>query len=189
MKTNWKKIENWLDKNALHIKKSLLPGASKLEIKVLEVHTNLKLPQDVIEFYMIHNGQKYDAEKLMDGEELLCLCRIFQIWNVWKDLYEKKHHSAKAVTDKEIKNYWWNPKWLPLTHDFRGNNYSLDLDPSPEGNYGQIIRIWADDNSRELISPSFSLWISEYADDLEKEKFIYSPEYKGIIDREFFDPE
>ena len=191
MKTIWQRIENWLSIHSPVIRKSLHPSISDAELKNLETIIGCRLPEDFIEFYKIHNGQKTEAEGLIDAEELLSATRIIEEWTVWNHLLNKGDFTKNdgsyytSTPDKGIKNYWWNPKWIPVSYDGSGNHYCMDLDPEKDGNYGQIIRMWHDDPARELIASSFSQWMKEFAEDLEKGAFIYSKEYGGVIKKEF----
>ena len=88
------------------------------------------------------------------------------------------------MPDKGIKNDWWNDSWIPITYDGSGNHYCLDLDPTEEGIYGQIIRMWHDDAERTLVANSFKEWIVDYKDKLVSGQMVYSEDYFGIIDKD-----
>lgn len=89
-----------------------------------------------------------------------------------------------SMPDKEFKNDWWNPKWIPVTYDGSGNYYFLDLDPADGGTYGQVITMCHDDSRRTLVANSFGEWIKEYNIKLQSGMRVFSEDYLGIVDKE-----
>ncbi|MEC3906133.1 SMI1/KNR4 family protein [Tamlana sp. 2201CG12-4] len=166
------------------MKNELNPPASKQNIEKLEHTIGAELPEEYINFLMIHNGQNSDSEGLINVEELLSIERIIQEWKVWKELLDSGDFSGyESDPNKGIKNDWWNDKWIPITHDGGGNHYCIDLDPALGGSSGQIIRMWHDSEERELIAHSFKEWITKYINDLEKGQYVYSEDWGGIINK------
>lgn len=184
--TTWNRFENWLTKNASHLLSDLNAPASQDGIEKLEKSLKVKLPKEYIEFLKIHDGQNQNSEEgLIDTEELLSSDRILSEWTVWKNLLDDGDFKGyESTPEKGIKSDWWNPKWIPITHDGSGNFYGIDLDPAQGGKSGQIIRMWHDSDERELIANSFQGWISKYVEDLEKGNYVYSEEWGGIINKE-----
>jgi len=185
MKETWTKIENWLKINAAPVYESLNEGASDEDFEELEDLINKKLTENFKAFYRIHNGQTPMSEGLIDGEELLCISRIMEEWEVWKELDDRGvFDDSVSEADKGVREDWWNPFWIPITYDGSGNHYCLDLSPDEGGKKGQIIRIWHDSAERELIASSLEEWMNDYADGLEEGSFVYSDEFGGVIDKE-----
>ncbi len=185
MKETWTKIENWLKTHAAPVYESLNEAASDEDFEELEDLINKKLPENFKTFYRIHNGQSPMSEGLIDGEELLCIKRIMEEWEVWKELDDKGvFDDSVSDADKGVREDWWNPFWIPITYDGSGNHYCLDLSPDEGGKKGQIIRIWHDSAERELIADSLEEWMNDYADELEEGSFVYSDEFGGVIDKE-----
>ena len=50
------------------------------------------------------------------------------------------------LTPDKIRNLVWSPKWIKFT-EFEGDGFILDLDPGPNGKYGQIFYRNHADNS------------------------------------------
>lgn len=176
IKEIWESIEESLSEIVPDYQSTLFnDGVSDSDVNKLEKAIGAKLPSDFIEFYKIHNGSKYFT--LIYSEEFLSFDRMLDEWQVWKDL------GISDPSDPEIgiKDDWWNPLWIPITHDGCGNHYCLDLDPTPEGNYGQIIRMWHDDGHRPLEASSFKEWMVNYATQLKNGKLVYSIDDDAVV--------
>lgn len=187
MQEVWTRIEGWLKAHAPQVLDTLQPGASDDRITELENLLSVQFPEDVRASYRIHNGQSTYRYGLIDGREFLSLERIQDEWQVWKELLEsgtfqtEEGHDQGSDPAPGICNVWWSAKWIPLTYDGAGNHDCLDLNPAEGGAMGQIITMWHDDASREIVAPSFRAWLQHYAEGLESEQFIFSEEYGGII--------
>lgn len=194
MKDSWKKIEDWMTLNHPTMIETLNIPASQYELEEIESFLGQVLPKYFKEFYSIHNGQTWTHLKLFNGDRLLSLAEIVEEWKNWNyvlpiinaDTQEQFGEPATSSPELGIKNNWWNPSWIPITSNGSGDNYCIDLDPTFEGTKGQIIRMWHDDPSRELIASSFAEWISNYIKDLENG--VYEPSddigWGGIVKKE-----
>jgi len=181
----WNRFEKWLTKKAPSLKDELNAPATKEDIARLEKLIGTELPEDYVNFLMIHNGQNRESGGLIDAEEILSTERIAEEWQVWKDLLDGGDFKGiKSEPDKGVKNDWWNSKWIPITYDGSGNHYCIDLDPNSGGTKGQIIRMWHDSPEREVIAGSFKEWMTDYINALEKGKYVYSEDYGGIINKD-----
>lgn len=185
----WNKLIKCLDQITDNFKEfnyDLHPGVTDKKISSLEETIKKKFPDDFKAFYKIHNGENNHGAGMMKGEEFLSMERILEEWYVWKELldnnsfYDDEDEAFISDPDTGIKPDWWNPAWIPFTYDGNGNHICIDLDPSEEGNYGQVIRIWHDEPVRELLADSFAEWINEYIEQLENEEFTFSEDY-GIL--------
>jgi cell wall assembly regulator SMI1 len=184
----WKEIEQQLKAIAPDIFSGLNLGVTDDQVTKLENIIKTKLPDDFVEFYKVHNGQERNSAGFIDCEEFLSFDRIGDEWKIWKDLldtktFEDDDEPYTSTPDKGIKNDWWNDHWIPITYDGSGNHYCLDLDPTEEGKYGQIIRMWHDDDERSLVANSFKEWMTSYKDQLVSGQMVYSEKYFGIIDK------
>lgn len=188
----WNKLIKGLDKLSAQSKDfnyDLNEGVTDKKIASVEKTIGKALPEDFKQFYKVHNGEIENGQGILLGEEFLSVERIIEEWNIWKDLLDNKEFIEDGVAiesepDAGIKNNWWNPFWIPFTYDGSGNNICIDLDPSQDGNYGQIIRMWHDDATRELLANNFTEWIRAYTDDLEKGNYVFSDDYGVIIHKD-----
>jgi cell wall assembly regulator SMI1 len=182
MEEIWTRIDAWLKVNAPKVFNTLQPGASDSQIQAAESILAIQFPEDVKASYRIHNGQQtiYDYGLIPEAQEFLSLERIQAEWAVWKELLNQGQLVGKGEPDPGIKSDWWNLRWIPLTSDYCGNHYCLDLDPAERGNVGQIITMVHDDSYRELLAPSFRSWLENYAAKLESGEYVFSEKYSAF---------
>ena len=185
MEKIWARLENWLAINTPNDINFINPGAKLTRIEKTEKFLGITFPEDVRQSYSIHNGQPEDAPGLIDGMEFLSVESIKQEWTVWKELLDDNHFAGiSSKPCAEIKNDWWNPRWIPLTYDGAGNHICLDLDPTEKGKIGQIITMWHDSPERELVADDFGSWLESYVDQLEKGIYVFDQEeYYAIVDK------
>src|SRR5687768_1949057 len=119
IRDNWQRIDKWLSVNAPKVLKMLQAGASEAEIRETEKFLCVEFPNDVKDSYRIHNGQSNGNVSFINGLEFLSLKRIRDEWTVWKNLLDSgAFEDWESESEKEIRADWWNPKWIPLTHDW-----------------------------------------------------------------------
>ena len=107
--------------------------------------------------------------------KLLSLAEIVMWWNEWMSL--------RDAGDAE-----WNRFWIPLTYDGGGNHDCLDLDPTLGQAIGQIVLVDHEyipdiESNPEFIKfADFSVWLDNFATDLESDIYEYAEEYCLLID-------
>lgn len=195
MKPSWIKIKEWLINNHPDVIPTLNSGASSNDFNELELTIGKSMPDDFKEFYSIHNGQSHTHLSLFDGDTLLSIADVITEWKQWKDVLptindyciEQFDFPAKSNPDPGIKNDWWNVLWIPITSNGSGDNYCIDLDPTAEGQKGQIIRMRHDDARRDLVSVSFRQWISDFIRDLENNVYVPSNDigWGGVVRKDY----
>lgn len=196
MKKIWERIEKWLEDLKIkypevEFEYTLNPWAKEEDFEKLEKITGLKLDKDLKDFYKIHNWEGW-WEWILAWEELLSIDRIISEYRVRKNLFDwwdfndenKKDFGCEAI-DKWIKSdFWWNPKWLPLTADWWWNGKMIDFDPSEKWKIWQIIQMWHDDSVRQKYSNSLREYLEDFAKDLENWKYVLSDDYWLILEEE-----
>lgn len=129
----WNRIHSWLENNAPAILNDLQSGATEEEIKTAESFLGVEFPQDVRDYFQIHNGQ-FGNKPFVEPWEFLSLNAIIEEWKIWKDILDAgDFDDARSEPDLGIRADWWTPKWIPLTYDGSGNHHCLDLDPASSG--------------------------------------------------------
>jgi cell wall assembly regulator SMI1 len=182
----WTKLEEWLRVNAPELRATMQKGASEKQIATLEVYLGVTLPNDYREFLKLCNGQTEEAEFGFFNGELLSTKGIKFQWGIWKRLLDEgSFDTSKSKPDPGIRNDWWNPRWIPFTHDGGGNHRCLDLQPSDEGTVGQVITMWHDSQERELIFPHFTAWLEHVLEGLESGQIVFDrDEYCELVNIE-----
>ena len=169
MDKQWKRVENWLGKTNPSLLCDLRPGASQQEILEVEQKLNIKLPEDFIECLKIHNGLYGMANGLFFDDEFLSTDRITEEWMVWKNIYlDGDFDNLKTRSTLGIKSTWWSPGWVPFSYDGAGNHLCIDLSPTEDGQKGQVITLWHDDDIREKITDTFEQWFNCFVEKLLK---------------------
>ncbi|MEW6282217.1 MAG: WGR domain-containing protein [Candidatus Eremiobacterota bacterium] len=164
----WDRAEKCLKAHHRKHYAALNKGATEAQIAKLEKEIGAALPDDFKASLRIHNGQDSDGPWVLRGWELLSCARIADEWGVWNDLYPDDFEDCEGEPDSpRVKNHWWHPRWIPITYNGGGDHHCLDLDPTPQGQVGQVIQMWHDDSPRTLEGSSFRDWFSRFVDDLE----------------------
>lgn len=159
MKEQWLHLESNLKRSNPSLFEDLAPPATSSEINDLEKKLGVTLPKDFVECLKIHNGQYGHAEGLFSGLEFLSTKRILEEWTIWKGLFDYgDFNDLKSDSDKGINSKWWDMKWIPFTYNGSGDHLCLDLNPTEEGEIGQIITLWHDNGERKKKASSFSEW-------------------------------
>lgn len=168
MQNLWKTFELQLLKKDKNANNWFNPPANYEHILLLEQAIHTPLPKEFIDYLQIHNGQSEEAEYLFDNTELLTCEDILRNWRVLQELFDGgDFDDATAMPDKNIKPYWWNPKWVPFSHNGFGDYYCIDLDPTKQGVYGQVITFWHDDGARTVKANSLSDWFKGFVETSE----------------------
>lgn len=161
-------------------------GASDEDFEKLEKALGFELPDEFKEVYRIHNGS--DNWFVLMGDDWLSIEEIIDNYQVWKQLIDEQVFTEDDGTDfgsepthDAIKpDYWINPKWIPFTQSAGGDNKMIDLDPTASGTVGQVIQMWHDDASRELLAVSLKALFEQYATDLENDEYVIHVDYRLI---------
>jgi cell wall assembly regulator SMI1 len=173
----WTRLEHWLQENVIELHESLQKGVSAQQISKLEQHLGVNLPEDYKLFLGLCNGQSETAKAGFYNGELLSLSSLKFQWGIWKKLLEDgSFNNSQSKPAPGIRNDWWNPRWIPFTHDGGGNHLCLDLEPSDGGTVGQVITMWHDSQERELMFPSFTAWLEFVLEGLESGEIVFDPE-------------
>ena len=80
-----------------------------------------------------------------------------------------------SAIEGPIKPIFWNVKRLFIT-DNSGDHLTLDLDPPPRGQYGQVFNHSHEVGPEKVLAPSWSAFLTELADDLEAGTYVYVEE-------------
>jgi cell wall assembly regulator SMI1 len=182
----WERIEAQLQKHPALDESSrpfLKPGATEEEIASAESAMGVRFPEDYRASLGRHNGQAR-GEVLLGIGPLLSTQETIEQWRVWKELLDEGSFEDDAGSpDPGVKADWWNPRWIPITHDGGGDHDCVDMDPAEGGVAGQIIEMWHDDDVRPLRAPSFLSWLTAAASGLEDGTLVWDEE-RGFVSKQ-----
>ena len=184
MEENLKKIEIWLGANAPKIMDSLLEPATLTQLMEFEKLIGKTLPEDFKQLYLWHNGTK--DEKSMNTSFFygFFFKTIEQIIDEFKDRMETTREMPKEAEDYKLefvdigidmKNVC-NPYWLFFAHDYNGIGLFIDLSPTDEGQYGQIIYVDYEYNAARLVAASTASLVADFIHDLENDLYSLTEE-------------
>lgn len=170
MKQDFEKIENWLKENAQKILTlSLQKPAMAGEINELEKAIGKNLPSDFKALYLWHNGlnDQENFGSLFYGMDFFPVNRIIEEY-----LYKKEHYASENIllekADEEIDpTNMYNNNWIKFAFDGSHTSLFIDLAPTDQGNYGQIIFIDDEYGTGILVASSTAELIENFKNDLE----------------------
>lgn len=179
----WDEIEVWLSKNAKTTFNELMPGITHDELSKIE-HTLLyKLPTEVKEIYLRHNGNTS-----FGYYEFVSLQKAIQIRNEQLKNINNLYLNPKLHTHTGVQNLKWHEAWLPVLvcKDFT-SMIMIDLEPTIKGCYGQLL-FWSK-REGEGVTPygldSLAFWFDDYN---EKLKYSFKADENGRVKEIPFDP-
>lgn len=159
-------------------------GATDDDFAKLEQVLGFELPKEFKDIYCIYNGLDFGS---VLHDDWLSIEQIITNYQILKQLYDEQVFSDDGIDfgceldSSAIKpNYWFNPKWIPFTQSSTADYKMIDLDPSETGTKGQIIQMWHDDPSRELLAVSLTDFFEQFATDLENDKYLIHPKHRFI---------
>lgn len=141
-----------------------------------QVHgiTGLELPAAVQAAYLRHNGQAPGGQPLFNGQyRWLSLGEVVREWRDWQALMQDESmaemrdaHESCGSEDHPVRLDWWNPHWLPLARNALGDLLCIDGQPTRSGVAGQIIEVFHDQESREVVAGWFEQLLGDAAADV-----------------------
>jgi cell wall assembly regulator SMI1 len=189
MKELWKRLETWLVVHYPELIDSLNNGATDDMIFDAEEKMGIRFPNDFVESLKIHNGQKDDFYPgLIGGHQLLSVDEIVAEWQMWTNQLDKgvfyDWDELNFNTNKVKTDQWWRTKWIPIACR-RNDNYCLDLDPSADGNQGQVIEFLHEYENREVVGASYKECFKEMVENLENGTFYLQEDEEGDLEFNF----
>ncbi|MBA3461612.1 MAG: SMI1/KNR4 family protein [Deltaproteobacteria bacterium] len=185
MQKLWQRIETWIAANT-DGDLALRPGASEEQIVALETQLGRRLPDDVRESYLVHDGQDMPSVRWFDGERRLH--PIDSIAKEWADGYRDETEDPEGpAEDTRAMQVFQHRDRLPLigVQHWDGDNVYVDFLPGPDGTSGQLL--YRMDIELSVIAGSWREFLEEYARRLEAGELVYKkgvdmyPEAKGGI--------
>ena len=180
----WAKLDGWLSAHCEELDGALRAGASPNKLEAIERHLGFGLPEEVKQFYQVHDGQTEDSPELFDGFRFLPLDRLLDEWSMWQDDVAPCNFETESVSADTVKPVYWNPRWVPFAANGCGDCFAIDLDPNPAGQSGQIIGLWLAPPDRNVLGSSLTEWFSTFVNRVEHGEFHYSEDMDGFVEIE-----
>jgi cell wall assembly regulator SMI1 len=178
---SWERIERWYAEHIPDRPPSLAPAASETTITEFESEIGANLPEEFKESVRIHDGGGWWVP--WRHGELLSLAGVLAQWRMYSEWQAKGDYATNEWTANDIKGpikpVFWNKKRIYVT-DNSGDHVTLDLDPPPEGRYGQVLYHSHEVGPREVLATSWAQFLSDLAVDLESGKYIYYRRYNQL---------
>ncbi|MEK4436835.1 SMI1/KNR4 family protein [Paenibacillus sp. FSL K6-2862] len=156
-------------------------GASEDRLAAFETEMDVRLPEDFREFYKCKDGSGYAFHILYPGDAEREECTPFYMMSLdeiretkqyfcERDEKLSEYYSAEEISklDPEIKPYLFHKPWIPFATMAGGSLYlMLDVDPSEQGSYGQIIIYVHDPDFVYFITDTFTNLLKDSNRNLE----------------------
>lgn len=142
-----------------------LPGpASNQDIENIKKRYGSSIPADYIVFLKTHNGMSSDflLNEIMSVEDVLSSA------DTNDSLEDGDFDDSEAEAGDGVKSVWWSDKWIPISSNGGGDHDCIDMSPAPGGKKGQIVCFYHDDETREVVAPSFTEWLIKQLDTAER---------------------
>jgi cell wall assembly regulator SMI1 len=187
---SWSRVEVWLKTNLPEALGKLCPGAIEAEIDETERLLGITLPEDVKQFYRVHNCTDdlglFPSSDPSGWDNMafspLPLEQVRSDWEDWKGLVEiGQFADLSAKPAAGIRADWWNCGWIPIASNGGGDFQCIDMAPTETGRSGQVISMWHENGRRELIASSLADYLRVIADALESGRFRYQ-KGSGIVE-------
>lgn len=180
----WQRLKNWCKQYLPELLDNLKVGATVRSVDELEAAIGQKLPIDVRESYLIHNGQNnltdYYVTGLVFGMPIMSLSEILREWQKWRELDsmndEIKGEFTSSAPEGAVRPDYTNPGWIPVTFDSGGNHIGIDLVPDRNGTIGQVIIFGRDENIKYVIANSWRAFLNHLVSELESGNFCIDQE-------------
>jgi len=184
---HWKYIYTWLNKNAPTLREVLNDGISNDKFDKLESLTGYSIPNNFKYLYTIHNGMNTsEMSNLFYGFSFLPIENILKDTELYLSLIDSSERLNDS--DKEIdKSYLYSQSRIPFCNASSHCSLCLDLKPTKEGTFGQIIMIDNEYNIALHIASSIEEFLANFANDLKNNKYTLNEEALED-DVEFLEP-
>lgn len=185
----WQRLKSWCKQYLPELLDDLREGATVHELDEFETAIGQKLPIDVRESYLIHNGQNdpidYYVTGLVFGMPIMNLSEVLREWQNWRKLDpindEIKEEFTSSAPEGAIRPDYTNPGWIPLTFDGGGNHIGIDLAPDRNGTRGQVIIFGCDEKIKYVIANSWRALLNHVVFELESGNFCIDQEENDKI--------
>jgi cell wall assembly regulator SMI1 len=170
MKELWDRIEAWFRGNVPPDYYSFADGATELQIREAEAKLKIRLPTNLRNSYLVHNGS--DWKGIFGYHYLASLDELVHQSTMMRDVVAAGYcEGYNSTPSGPIKPMCWNTLWLPFAITGAGDCICVDMDPAVGGNLGQVIETNHEIGPVKVLAIGFREWLSEFAYALEAGDF------------------
>lgn len=165
----WRRFENWLyEHTPVFCRWPLAPGASERDVRAFERMIGAKLPADVRQSYLRHNGSAGVRLLSVVGEgEWVTLSEAARHWTFFQRIRPDLEAAGFLETPKgPMKKVHISPGWIPISDNSGGDHLCVDLDPAEGGKVGQLFSYWHEYGAWRLVAPSFTAFLDRLLEHL-----------------------
>ena len=133
---------------------------------------------------MIHDGQADVAEGVIFGLRLLPIDRIFNDWEILRRIPDDGSADAriKSIPQFAVQCCDTHPGWVPLTDDWSGSHFGVDLAQGLSGTWGQVINFGKSESIHYAVSNSWREFLADVMDELANGNFSLIEHEDGDVE-------
>lgn len=157
----------------------LNPPVTWGDLELFEAKTRLKLPQDIKDFFLVHDGQgSDDSTEDLEEEDMIFSHFLMPLAGPMVESclgeYFRRQDSSFDPESLEVtgpaKSLSHSDKWIPFATDFSGNFLSFDLDPEEGGKVGQVLELDYEMSTIKVVASSVSEFLLERVSEFASRK-------------------
>lgn len=169
----WARIESWLATHAPELLAGLLPGLTEAALARFEAALGVQLPNDLRYSLSYHAGQRPESYGVLGVWTLLAADESLARWRMLNEVCGSSDVVPPSPDQVlgPVQLVWWTASWIPIAGDGAGSLLCADLAPADSGAVGQIVLFLHDEPWREVVAPSFHVFLARFADDLDAGRY------------------
>ncbi len=182
----WARFEHSLPSAGIGTQR-LAPPAPAYEVDALEAEVGIGLPQELREYWALHDGETSDGIGLAGGFVFVSVAEARKISSDWAAVRQRLgselrelDRCASSEPKQAIRRKYSLRGWVPVLRDHEGNHVGVDLDPGPAGRFGQVINFGRDEDHKRVLFESLVELIDWLAQEVELGRIIYDEEEQRV---------
>ncbi len=178
LKTAVNKLTNWAEDNIPQVRFN--PPARSDALEAFAASSHIALPEGLCTYLQTINGEHWRSIGLIGSWRLMPIQEIQSEWQTMAKLAADSvfgKNEGEAKLSPYLKNFWWNPHWIPFVTSGSGHFFCLDTDPPKPERYGQVLLFLHDQPQRYLVAGSLGAWFRRIAHDLEAGFYHWDPDH------------
>lgn len=190
----WSRIIDWYRSNQPDAVANLRAGATTDAISAAESTMGVRFPEDLKALYGLADGSETDYPgQFDDGHWFMPLAQATQHYETMIEFVDEQPVDAfdfwrSQIEDNiisvrgSVKPNVFARQWIPLTTSEGSVHRYIDLDPAPGGKVGQVIEVYPEACSHQVLADSLGDYLAQFADKLESGRFVM--EHGSLVDSE-----